>query len=136
MTTLARPAPIAAGLAGYAAFGALLPHIPDVWIFPAHLFFIISLAAAISFASAFSDGVSRRMLNAIWIGLVVSLLMIVIVLAVTWIEDRRNFYNDGGPTAAVLIVGLFDCLPMVGLAILIAGLVQLWPRLRSKRAGA
>jgi hypothetical protein len=116
--------PLAMVLASFTVFDAM-QWLENGW---ARWAYIAFLAAAISLTSTPAMSFGQRALRGLWVGIVISLLVVGLSLGVGWIEDRPHFFDDGGPLAALLIIGFYVGLPTVALATVLSTLSpMIWP---------
>lgn len=83
---------------------------------------IVLLAAAFAVLSGPYGTWLRRAIRGFSIGLATSIMLVAIALAVGWIIDRRHFFDDGGPLAALFIIELYIGLPAALLGAVLSGL--------------
>ena len=132
MPKFVRAIPLTAVLVSYTVCGALL-WLGNGWVRWAH---IILMAAAISLACTPSLNLLQRVFRGVWIGLLVSLLLVGLSLTIGWIGDRQHFFDDGGPIAGLLIVEFYVGLPMVALAVVFSAAAPVRSRLTTRQTPA
>ena len=88
---------------------------------------VILLGSATSLLSVGPRTRLGRVLRGLVVGFAVSLVLVAIGLVVGWVRAPTNFYNDGGPIGALLVIEFYLGLPLIVLAGLFSALLPVHP---------